>query len=554
MARRLLTERGMVFRQYGPPKVLTERAHTDGSPIVEITGVFQNHIDINSNGRRYQRKIWERVLAPTSDFMQKVKRRGVLGVLEHPGDGNTKISEASHVITNVRFATDREISESKGILRPGDILGSYEILGTHSGKDLQALHEARIEVGVSSRGNGSTIQCQGYEDVEDDYDVDTWDVVYNPSVTRATPAPAPVTESTDKPLSEIPAKLEESASNPTGKETKPQPQTHTMSKLIEFKNLKARALQLVKTNTKGMKPSELNVLIESAEQTKLDGQLLAGEDPSLTEASRDLSTRINKFLTEMDEEFDAPAPPAPGADNGGDGDGDGDGDADDIDDVASEAIGDTIAFLRDKLEDDPEALELADRLEDVTVAHEPDLEGEISDSEIKNLPESVRTKVRGLRTRHALALKQHERLTATTATLLERYRTLRKAPAPLAESGQLTKLTLKYNTDTLTLAHKLTEAKLPELYVANKLKLDECKTLVEFEDIVEAALKARPRKPVTEGTKPVPPTKPLVEGTKPAPTPPAPPTKPLAEGTKPAPKPSLTEAHEAVRMVCHARR
>jgi len=233
----------------------------------------------------------------------------------------------------------------------------------------------------------------------------------------------------------------------------------------------------------------------------------------------------------MDDEFDAapPAddiPPGPPAI---------DAPAEcDIDPVAAEAIGDAVSFLRDKLGDDPEAQEVADRLEDVSVAHEPDLEGEVSDEEIKALPESIRTSVRSLRTRHALLLKQHERLSTSTATLLERFKQQRKQP--VNESAQLTRQIARYNADTLELAHNLTEAKMPDLYADNKVKLEACKTLVQFEDLVEAALKAAPA-PLREGRKP------LREGRKPlAPAPAAATPAPVATTPAPAPaapKPSL---------------
>jgi len=278
--KRPLTER-MVFRQYGPPRILTERAaHSDGRPITEITGVFQNFKDVNCNGRVYPRRIWERVLSESSEFMQKVKRRGVLGVLEHPESGETNISEASHVITDVRFATDQQILESKGVLREGDILGTYEILGTHSGKDLQALHESRCEVGVSSRGNGTTVPRGSYEEVNEDYDVDTWDVVSNPSVSRATPSPVSEsgpngTQGSPTPAGTL-AESTPSSSQIPGRTSEQHTKPPHMSKLLEFKNLKARSLQLINTKSKGLKPTDLAVLVESAENIQLEGQILAG--------------------------------------------------------------------------------------------------------------------------------------------------------------------------------------------------------------------------------------------------------------------------------------
>ncbi len=531
-----------IFRPIGVPKVLTERTASQGGPIVEVTGVFQNFLDLNRNGRRYPRAIWEGVLAEGSEFMQKIKRRGVLGILEHPEDGVTRINESSHVITNVRFATAREISESKGELREGDILGTYECLGTHAGNDLRALHEAKVEVGISSRGSGSTINRGDHEEVCDDYMVETWDIVANPSVVRA--IPVPIHESA--PASAEPAQaplVEAAVPSPITL-----PNTPTMSKLTEFKLLKGRALQLLRMESASLRPSESATLIESIEAVMLEAQVLAGQDPSLVEASRDLVERSKARINEMDEEFDAepvaegpPAtPPAEGPPASGGGD-------QGVDEVAGAAIEATVAYLR--TDESPEALELADALEDVIIAHSPEVEGEVTDAEIKDLPESVRNKVRGLRTGHRLLLKQHNRLSESTTTLLERFKANR---TKLTESAGKTVLAETYNKDTLELAHKLTEAKLPALYAANKAALDEAKTLEAFENIVESAMK--PAKPGAPAPRKPGIPKPVNESVpaKPTPAKPAPATPAQRVPAAPAPaKPA--ELHESVRMVRRGR-
>lgn len=152
-----------------------------------VTGVFQNFIKENSNRRIYPKSLWERCFAEGSPFQDRLKSRSVLGVLEHPEDGQTDIGEVSHVVTEVRFATDREIAESAGVLQEGDIVGTYETLPTDGGRHLAALHTANVGFGVSSRGAGNVVERNGSNIVEDDFDLDTWDVVTTPSVNRARP-------------------------------------------------------------------------------------------------------------------------------------------------------------------------------------------------------------------------------------------------------------------------------------------------------------------------------------------------------------------------------
>ena len=537
MNRKPLNE-SSIFRPIGVPKVLTERTAANGGPIVEVTGVFQNYLDPNRNGRVYPRAIWEGVLNKTSDLMQKIGRRGVLGVLEHPEDGVSRINESSHVITDVRFATPSEIKAQPGILREGDILGTYECLGTLAGRDLRALHEGRVEVGISSRGSGSTINRGSYEEVCDDYMVETWDIVANPSVIRATPIPimesekpvaAPINESTDAHVTHI------APFSPPNNNT-----TTNMSKLVEFKKLKGEALRLLQMESKSLRPTEVATLVESIEGVQLEAQVLAGQDPTLVEAARDLSTRCSKRLIEMDEEFDAPPvdevpagkPPSP-PDGGPD---------TSIDEVAGAALDATIAYLR--TDESPEALELADALEDVQIAHAPEVDGEVSDTEIKDLPESVQVKIRGLRTGNRLLLKQHSRLSESTTNLLERFKQTR---SKLAESTGKTISLATYNKNTLELAHKLTEAKLPALYAANAAKLNEAKTLEAFENIVESALKpAAPKADAPSRT----PARRVNESVVPAPATRSPAVPAPAVPIKPA---APTALHESVSMVKRGR-
>jgi len=214
MPKQLLTET-FFFRPLPGKSQLIERKTSDfvrlnpgGVKLVEnvggtytarsVTGVFQNFIKENANRRIYPRSLWERCFAEGSPFQERLQSRSVLGVLEHPEDGQTKIRDVSHVVTEVRFATDKEIAESGGALQEGDIVGTYETVPTAAGKDLEALLEANLGFGVSSRGAGNVIERNGTSIVEDDFDLDTWDVVTNPSVGRARPKVVITVESNEK--------------------------------------------------------------------------------------------------------------------------------------------------------------------------------------------------------------------------------------------------------------------------------------------------------------------------------------------------------------------
>lgn len=178
------------WRPVGKP-ILTESA--DGGRSLSISGVFQNWKVRNANRRVYPKPIWERLFKEDSDFVKRLKGRRMVGMLEHPEDGITRLDKGiSHLVTDVHFATDQEISESRRTnpdepLEEGDILGTFEVLDTRDGKELRAMIEGGVRFGVSSRGGGTLKEdAEGFE-VNDDFDCETWDAVATPSVARALP-------------------------------------------------------------------------------------------------------------------------------------------------------------------------------------------------------------------------------------------------------------------------------------------------------------------------------------------------------------------------------
>jgi hypothetical protein len=127
-----------------------------------------------ANGRNYPRYIMEREINRLSD---KLANRMVLGELDHPVEGKTSLKRVSHVITGLK-------------IKNGVIIGEAEILNTREGKQLRALVEANIPVGVSSRGRGSTQPGKNTDEgdvVQDDFVLGTYDFVSDPAVSTALP-------------------------------------------------------------------------------------------------------------------------------------------------------------------------------------------------------------------------------------------------------------------------------------------------------------------------------------------------------------------------------
>jgi hypothetical protein len=69
------------------------------------------------------------------------------------------------------------------------VVGEAEVLPTPAGKVLEALARAGCRLGVSSRGFGSTKQTEdGVDEVQDDFQLVTYDVVADPAASSAYPA------------------------------------------------------------------------------------------------------------------------------------------------------------------------------------------------------------------------------------------------------------------------------------------------------------------------------------------------------------------------------
>lgn len=137
-----------------------------------VQGPFQKADTPNGNGRLYPSKLWERILSD-SLFQSRVKKREMIGVVEHPSDGQTRLLEASHVVTR--------------LWREGNvIMGEAIVFNTPAGNVVQNLLRAGCPVGISSRGRG-TSRREGDVDVvcESDFILDTFDFVALPSTPGA---------------------------------------------------------------------------------------------------------------------------------------------------------------------------------------------------------------------------------------------------------------------------------------------------------------------------------------------------------------------------------
>lgn len=162
-------------------KQVPRTAIKDGKWVVE--GVFQRSDTENINKRKYSRKLWERVLAESAPAQKSIGERRMIGHVEHPEDGRTDLKKSAILVTSNKLRED------------GVVWGTAEVLNTPDGLVLQALCEAGIPWGVSSRGRGR-VDANGQVD-ESKYTLVTYDAVDSPSTPGARPPARKVVEGAD---------------------------------------------------------------------------------------------------------------------------------------------------------------------------------------------------------------------------------------------------------------------------------------------------------------------------------------------------------------------
>jgi len=138
--------------------------------IVTMKGIIQKAQQPNANNRIYPRPILER---EDAKYQELIGERRALGELDHPDSPIVQLENVSHLVTETKWDGD-------------DLLGTVEVLDTPKGQILEKLIGRDIKLGISSRGLGSTSRTnEGYDMVEDDFNLVCYDMVSNPSTSGA---------------------------------------------------------------------------------------------------------------------------------------------------------------------------------------------------------------------------------------------------------------------------------------------------------------------------------------------------------------------------------
>lgn len=131
-----------------------------------LRGPMQRCEAPNQNKRIYPRRLLQREFVN----LEKVVREGrAIGELDHPETSTVSLERASHVVREMQWDGDTW-------------MGRIEILPTPMGKIAETLIESGINLGISSRGVGSTSTNEsGLDIVQDDFTLVCFDLVQEPS-------------------------------------------------------------------------------------------------------------------------------------------------------------------------------------------------------------------------------------------------------------------------------------------------------------------------------------------------------------------------------------
>ena len=150
---------------------LVEGMSKNGNVFVE--GIIATVEVKNGNGRYYKRELWEREI---DNFTRKIQMKSTetVGELDHPDSQVINLKNASHAIREIWWRGDEIYGRIEIFSDMGD-------LGTTSGRIAGALVKNGLIIGISSRGMGSLKQMGEVMEVQDDFELLTWDLVSNPS-------------------------------------------------------------------------------------------------------------------------------------------------------------------------------------------------------------------------------------------------------------------------------------------------------------------------------------------------------------------------------------
>lgn len=149
--------------------LIKESREKNGGKLM-LQGIIQKSDQKNQNKRIYPNAVMRREV---ENYGKLVRENRAVGELDHPDSSTVSLDRVSHIIREIWWEGN-------------DVKGRIEVLSTPKGKILESLLDSGVTIGISSRGLGSTEKNnEGYDVVQDDYQMICFDIVSEPSTPGA---------------------------------------------------------------------------------------------------------------------------------------------------------------------------------------------------------------------------------------------------------------------------------------------------------------------------------------------------------------------------------
>jgi hypothetical protein len=291
--------------------VETQEVQIQGSsaatqPLMRVRGVFQRYDEKNANGRVYPKELFSRCLNEES-WLKRLKDNSVIGLVEHPEDGITKLTgPVSHIVTKAYDNND------------GTILGEAIILNTPDGRKIGSLLEAGVPVGISSRGEGEVESMDEATQrvIPDSFTLITWDFVADNSVpgARVTPVKAESKGRDKSTTSTVRITTELPSPKMVDKEyLKTAPDKLPMSKIGEMRKVDVELKKLKELMAKRLTFQARVGLSEEIALLRSKASSYIREDSAVEAYGAKLLKEMDDFSDDVESDDSAPPPPPPGA-------------------------------------------------------------------------------------------------------------------------------------------------------------------------------------------------------------------------------------------------
>jgi hypothetical protein len=151
----------------------------DHSKPFEFYAVLQKYNTPNRNGRIYPEKILKR---ECENYKKMINKGIALSELNHPESSLVDLDRVSHLITDVWWEGPVLMGKLKLLTSPG-----FHERGIVSTKGDQAANLLRqgVTLGISSRGVGTLKKVGDQNEVQEDFELICFDLVWSPSTPGA---------------------------------------------------------------------------------------------------------------------------------------------------------------------------------------------------------------------------------------------------------------------------------------------------------------------------------------------------------------------------------